>query len=159
MLLRDLVTPHGLKEINLLLMLEGARHVGGVELLRRTRERAKLPSDAALQALLDEIPEANRAEARRAWSHWMALVTLRQPFFDANHRTALLAFNRATAAVWGFEYRLAHRRLGADDAREPKARQASPSAIRGDAEARQHRGLARPKPPGEDLLRGLRWKA
>lgn len=108
MRLRDVVTPHELKEANLLLMLEGARQVGGGPALRRrTRERSKLPSDALLQALLDEIPDVARDEARAAWSHWMALVTVRQPFFDANHRTALVAFNRATTSAWGFEYRLA----------------------------------------------------
>ena len=98
MLLADLVTPHDLKQVNLLLLLEGARQVGGGAGLRtRTRARAKMVSDAMLQALLDEIPDVGREEAPRAWSHWMALVATRQPFFDANHRTALMGFNLATS--------------------------------------------------------------
>lgn len=63
--------------------------------------------ESMLQELLDEIPDVIRADARRAWSHWMALVTMRQPFFDANHRTGLTAFNVATSKEWSFEYVLA----------------------------------------------------
>jgi hypothetical protein len=108
MRLADHVDPKRLKEANLLLLLEGAKQVGGgAELRKRTKARAKMVSDAKLQELLDEIPEVSPKDARRAWSHWMAVVTVRQPFFDANHRTALIAFNAATTKVWGFEYSLA----------------------------------------------------
>ena len=108
MLLKGHVSPKLLKELNLLLLLEGAKQVGGgAELRKRTRARAKMVSDSKLAALLDEIPEVARNNARQAWSHWMALVATRQPFFDANHRTALIAFNAATTKEWGFEYSLA----------------------------------------------------
>ncbi len=108
MRLADLVTPHDLKQVNLLLLLEGAREVGGgPELRKRTRARAKMVSDAKLQELLDEIPDVERSQARQAWSHWMALVTARQPFFDANHRTALMGFNLALAKAWELELSLA----------------------------------------------------
>ena len=107
MRLADLVTPHDLKQVNLLLLLEGAKQVGGgAELKARTRARAKMVSDVKLQELLDEIPAVEREQARGAWSHWMALVATRQPFFDANHRTALMGFNLATTKTWGFEYAL-----------------------------------------------------
>lgn len=102
----DLVTPHDLKQVNLLLLLEGAKQVGGAELRKRTRARAKMVSDAKLQKLIDEVPDVTRSEAPQAWSHWMALVTIRQPFFDANHRTALMGFNLATTKAWKFEYAL-----------------------------------------------------
>lgn len=111
MLLRDLVSPEDLKEVNLLLLLEGAKQVGGAELRRRTRARAKMVQNAKLQQMLDEIPEVARKAAPNAWSHWMALVTTRQPFFDANHRTALMGFNLATTKEWGFEYTLETRAL------------------------------------------------
>lgn len=107
MRLADLVTPHDLKQVNLLLLLEGAKQIGGGELRKRTRARAKMVSDAKLQELLDEIPDVTRTKARAAWSHWMALVTIRQPFFDANHRTALMGFNLATNKTWKFEFSLA----------------------------------------------------
>lgn len=107
MRLKDHVSPKLLKELNLLLLLEGAKQVGGGnELRKRTRARAKMVSDAKLAALLDEIPDVSRSRARQAWSHWMALVATRQPFFDANHRTALIAFNAATSKAWGVEYSL-----------------------------------------------------
>lgn len=106
MRLADVVTPRDLKEINLLLLLEGARQVGGAELRRRTKARAKMVSDSKLAALLNEIPDVAKAQAPTAWSHWMALVTARQPFFDANHRTALMGFNLALAKEWGIEYSL-----------------------------------------------------
>lgn len=105
MRLADHVDPKRLKEANLMLLLEGAKEVGGgAELLKRTRARAKMVSDAKLQELLDEIPDVPRKDARHAWSHWMALVTVRPPFFDANHRTALIGFNAATTKAWSFEY-------------------------------------------------------
>ncbi|HUR24914.1 MAG TPA: hypothetical protein VM327_02740 [Candidatus Thermoplasmatota archaeon] len=107
MRLAELVTAADLKDINYLLLLEGAKQVGGgVELRKRTKARAKMVSDAKLAELLIEIPEVPRTKARAAWSHWMALVTVRQPFFDANHRTALMAFNLATNKTWSFEYSL-----------------------------------------------------
>ena len=106
MRLAELVTPADLKDINFLLLSEGAKQVGGAELRKRTKARAKMVSDVKLAELLNEIPEINRAKARAAWSHWMALVTVRQPFFDANHRTALMGFNLATSKSWGFEYAL-----------------------------------------------------
>lgn len=106
MRLRDLLTPRILKEINLGLMLESAKQVGGAELRKRTRARAKMVPDERLQELLDEIPDVDRPRAASAWSHWMALVATRQPFFDANHRTALVAFNRATTQTWGTEFGL-----------------------------------------------------
>lgn len=107
MRLADHVDTKRLKEANLLLLLEGAKQIGGgAELRKRTKARAKMVSDAKLQQLLDEIPEVSRKDVRHAWSHWMALVTVRQPFFDANHRTALIGFNAATSKMWGFEYSL-----------------------------------------------------
>lgn len=107
MRLRDHVSPKQLKELNLLLLLEGAKQVGGgAELRRRSKARAKMVSETMLQALLEEIPEVDANRAREGWSHWMALVATRQPFFDANHRTALASFNAATRQVWGFEYTL-----------------------------------------------------
>ncbi|MFA5944931.1 MAG: hypothetical protein WC876_10755 [Candidatus Thermoplasmatota archaeon] len=107
MRLADHVDPKRLKEANLLLLLEGAKQVGGgADLRKRTKARAKMVSDAKLQQLLDEIPDVPRKNARQAWSHWMALVTVRQPFFDANHRTALIGFNAVTTKLWGFEYSL-----------------------------------------------------
>jgi hypothetical protein len=103
----DVLGPADLKEINLLLLLEGAEKVGGSgELRRRVKARAKMVRDDKLAALLAEIPDVEQAEARGAWSHWMALVATRQPFFDANHRTALMAFNRAATKAWGVEYAL-----------------------------------------------------
>jgi hypothetical protein len=103
-----LVGPADLKEINLLLLLEGAEKVGGgPELRRRVKARAKMVRDDKLAALLAEIPDVEQVEARGAWSHWMALVATRQPFFDANHRTALMAFNRAAGKAWGLEFSLA----------------------------------------------------
>jgi hypothetical protein len=79
MRLADHVDPKRLKELNLLLLLEGAKQVGGgAELRKRTRERAKMIRDDLLQALLDEVPDVPQAKARQAWSHWMALVTMRQ---------------------------------------------------------------------------------
>lgn len=36
----------------------------------------------------------------------MALVATRQPFFDANHRTALMAFNLWASKVWGVQFLL-----------------------------------------------------
>lgn len=108
MRLAELVTPADLKDINFLLLLEGAKQVGGgAELRKRTKARAKMVSDAKLADLLNEIPDVTRPKARAAWGHWMALVTVRQPFFDANHRTALMGFNFATSTTWGFEYSLA----------------------------------------------------
>jgi hypothetical protein len=108
MRLGDLVGPADLKEINLLLLLEGAEKVGGgAELRRRVKARAKMVRDDKLAALLAEIPDVEKDQARQAWSHWMALVATRQPFFDANHRTALMAFNRAAGKAWGLEYSLA----------------------------------------------------
>ena len=107
MRLKDHVSPKQLKELNLLLLLEGAKQVGGgVELRKRSKARARMVSEAMLQGLLDEIPDVPRSGARKAWSHWMALVATRQPFFDANHRTALASFNAATRQAWGFEYTL-----------------------------------------------------
>ena len=107
MRLKDHVSPKQLKEANLLLLLEGAKQIGGgAELRKRTKARAKMVSDEKLQQLLHEIPDVSRKNARHAWSQWMALVTVRQPFFDANHRTALIGFNAATSKVWGFEYSL-----------------------------------------------------
>lgn len=107
MRLAELVTPADLKDINFLLLLEGAKQVGGgAELRKRTKARAKMVSDTKLAELLNEIPEVPRAKGRAAWSHWMALVTVRQPFFDANHRTALMGFNLATSKAWRYEYAL-----------------------------------------------------
>jgi hypothetical protein len=101
----------GLEEINLLLLLEGAEKVGGgAELRRRVKARAKTVRDDKLAALLAEIPDVEQDEARRAWSHWMALVATRQPFFDTNHRTALMAFNRAAGNAWGRRGTLSPRR-------------------------------------------------
>jgi hypothetical protein len=114
MRLAELVTPADLKDINFLLLLEGAKQIGGgAELRKRTKARAKMVSDEKLAELLGEIPEVTRAKARAAWSHWMALVTVRQPFFDANHRTALMGFNLATNKTWEFEYALEARQLEA----------------------------------------------
>src|ERR1051326_3291399 len=87
MRLGDHVTARELKQVNLLLLLESARAMGGgPELLRRCRARAKLVRESRLQQLLDELPDVPVPEAPKAWSHWMSLVTTRQPFFDANHR-------------------------------------------------------------------------
>ena len=109
MRLKDHVSPQQLKELNLLLLLESAKQVGGgAELRKRSRARAKMVSDAMLASLVDEMPDVARQGARGAWSHWMALVATRQPFFDANHRTALGAFNAATRAAWAFEYILSN---------------------------------------------------
>ena len=143
MRLKAHVSPKQLKELNLLLLLEGAKQVGGgAELRKRTRARAKMVSDTMLASLLEEIPDAPREDARAAWSHWMALVATRQPFFDANHRTALGAFNAATKQAWGFEYILSEPDLEAmmkgsrtlvKEAHRPGAaapRQASVAALR-----------------------------
>lgn len=75
-----------------------------MELRRRTRSRAKMVSEAKLASLLDEARDVAREQAPAAWSHWMALVATRQPFFDANHRTAFMGFNLATSKAWRFEY-------------------------------------------------------
>ncbi len=112
MRLAEIVTPHDLKQVNLLLLLEGAKEIGaGPELRKRVRARAKMVSDRMLQQLLDEIPDVDQEDAGTAWSHWMALVAARQPFFDANHRTALMGFNLATTKAWGLELSLTNEDL------------------------------------------------
>lgn len=64
MCLAELVTPAELKDINFLLLMEGAKQVGdGAELRKRTRARAKMVSDTKLAELLNEIPDVTRAEA------------------------------------------------------------------------------------------------
>ena len=86
--------------------MEDAKQVGGGELRKRTRARAKMVKDVKLAELLAEIPDVDLRGARSAWSHWMALVTTRQPFFDANHRTALMGFNLAANRAWRIEFSL-----------------------------------------------------
>lgn len=67
MRLADSVTPHDLKQINLQLLLEGAKQVGGGRpLAARVRSRAKMVRDDRLQELLDEIPGVNRNDVPMA---------------------------------------------------------------------------------------------
>jgi hypothetical protein len=70
----------------------------GADLTARTTPRAKMISEFNLQELPVDIPDVGRA----AWSHWMALAATRQPFFDANHRTALRGFDLASTRALGF---------------------------------------------------------
>jgi hypothetical protein len=153
MRLADFVTPQDLKDINLLLLLEGAKQVGGAELRKRTRASAKMVSEAKLSALLDEIPAVMRKQARTAWSHWMALVATRQPFFDANHRTALMGFNLATSKAWKFEYALDTPDLEAMMVGSRKLVKQAHRPRGGRATDRQRRSPARPGTSCEAVLR------
>lgn len=58
-------------------------------------------SDAELDALIEAVPPFRRDELRQAWSHWMALVTIQQPFPDGNHRTAMAAFDEVCIGHFG----------------------------------------------------------
>lgn len=121
----DWLTSVELRSINLQALQDGTtEYVRASEGRSGLRHRIGRIRDGDLRRLLSALPPFPHAEWRQAWSHFMALVAGRHLFPDANHRTALTAFNeilfRSSSALVLLEPAVASRLVQASKAmRDP----------------------------------------
>lgn len=98
--LGELLQTEDVRRINLDLFRDSAQAylrsgAFGVDGLRAVEQRILNVSGHKIRRILDAVPPFPKSRIRPAWSHFMAASAGTHPWPDANHRTALLAFDAA----------------------------------------------------------------
>jgi hypothetical protein len=78
----------------------------GEQSFRDIEQKIRNIHDSDIRKIIRAIAEFDEEQAPQAWSHFMALAAGRHLFPDANHRTALFAFNFPIFLEWGISYSL-----------------------------------------------------
>ena len=74
---------------------------------RRTEQRIRNVAGTKLRRVIGAVPEFSERGLPAAWSHFMAVAAGTHVWPDANHRTAIVAFDQATRSGLGLTIALA----------------------------------------------------
>ncbi len=96
----DVLLTEDVRRINLALFRDSGQAylrsgAFGVEERRAIEQRIRNISGRRIRRILEAVPPFADSDIRPAWSHFMAVSAGTHPWPDANHRTALLAFDLA----------------------------------------------------------------